>query len=76
MRLESLLTTIEIIVKENPILCEMNSISVAKLAVKRAKILDERLWSQGEGQVEKYLTILCSEEPYKSRYDEIFYKSA
>ncbi len=76
MRLESLLSNLEELIAENPALNEISDIAVAELAVKRAKALSPDLWSQGQGQLENYLTEIASKQPYKKRYDAIFHKTA
>jgi len=72
-RLESLLSNMESLTAENPILKRLDPIQCGKEALKLA--VEERpdVWRQGQGQLANYLVELASFEPYKKRFDKIFF---
>ncbi len=45
-------------------------------AFENAVAQNPELWTQGSGQRDNYLIIIRSEDPYKSRYDAVFRKTA
>ena len=74
-RLEHLLIHIESLVAANPDLSRMKPKEVAQLALLDACTEDPRLWSQGKGQLDAYLTTYASEEPYREVYRRLFHKT-
>lgn len=74
-RLEHLLNHIQALVDANPDLSRMNPKEVALLAILDASAEDPRLWSQGKGQLDAYLTTYASEEPYREVYRRLFPKT-
>ena len=75
-RLDHLLSNMEELVKQNPILSTMDAIHCGKKALELCVETNAKLWSQGQGQLENYLTEIASKQPYKKRYDAIFHKTA
>lgn len=47
----------------------------ANLAVEDCAAADPKLWSQGRGQTENYLTLLASDIRYRQRYNALFLKT-
>lgn len=74
-RLGHLFVRIESLVAANPDLSRMKPKEVAQLALLDACAEDPRLWSQGKGQLDAYLTTYASEEPYREVYRRLFPKT-
>jgi hypothetical protein len=50
-------------------------VQVAILALEDAAIDQPKLWSQGKGQLESYLTFLASDAKFRSRYNALFFRT-
>lgn len=74
-RAEDLLAKIEELILKNPAMSRLPPIQVASLALQDAVEDQPKLWSQGKGQLESYLTFLASDERFRTRYNELFFKT-
>jgi hypothetical protein len=72
-RAEDLLKRIESLISENPAMSRLPPVQVAILALEDAAIDQPKLWSQGKGQLESYLTFLASDATFRSRYNALFF---
>lgn len=75
-RLLHLLNHMERLQRENPAFGRLRPIALGEIALQDASKEDPKLWSQGRGQLEAYLTILASDTQYKSRFESLFFKTA
>ena len=73
-RLNDLLIQMEDLVKLNPILSKMNPVHCGRQALDICLQAQPQLWAQGKGQLASYLTELASNQPYKKRFDAIFFQ--
>ncbi|WP_298922652.1 hypothetical protein [uncultured Roseobacter sp.] len=71
-RLDHLFAHIQKLVNVNPDLSRMKPIEVAKLALSDAVEEDPDLWSQGQGQLEVYLSAFASEDKFRKLYRAMF----
>jgi hypothetical protein len=74
-RAEDLLNRIEAMISGNPAMSRLPPVQVAILALQDAVKDQPRLWSQGKGQLESYLTFLASDARFRNRYKAIFFKT-
>ncbi len=74
-RLGDLFDRIQRMVGENPEMSRFSPISVAKIAAEDAAKENPKLWAQGLGQIESYLSTYASDEQYKRIYRELFPKT-
>ena len=74
-RAEDLLSRMEELISKNPAMSRLLPVQVANLALQDAANDQPKLWSQGKGQLEAYLTFLASEEIFRSRYNALFFKT-
>lgn len=74
-RAEDLLVRIEGLISKNPAMSRLPPVQVASLALHDAVKEQPKLWSQGKGQLESYLTFLASEDKFRSRYNALFFKT-
>lgn len=74
-RAEDLLAKIEDLILKNPAMSRLPPIQVASLALHDAARDQPKLWSQGKGQLESYLTFLASDAIFRNRYNALFFKT-
>ena len=71
-RMEHLFAHLVDLTAANEALSRLKPIEVAKLALEDASKENPKLWTQGGGQLEKYLTTYASDPKYKEIYYSIF----
>ena len=74
-RMEHLFSHIVELVKTNAALSRLKPIEVAKLALEDASSENPKLWSQGGGQLDQYLTEFASDPAFQATYYSIFGKT-
>lgn len=74
-RLEHLFKHLVDLCTSNAALSRLKPLDVAKLALQDASKENPKLWSQGGGQLEQYLTIFASDPHYRATYYSIFGKT-
>lgn len=74
-RAVDLLARIEDLISKNPAMSRLPPVQVASLALQDAAKDQPKLWSQGKGQLESYLTFLASDEVFRNRYNALFFKT-
>lgn len=74
-RAEDLFNKIENLISENPAMSRLPPHQVASLALNDAAKVQPKLWSQGKGQLESYLTFFASDAKFRSRYNALFFKT-
>lgn len=75
LRAEHLLVRIEDLVSKNPAMARLQPFQVASLALQDAVLDQPKLWSQGKGQLDSYLTFLASDSRFRSRYNAVFFQT-
>jgi hypothetical protein len=71
-RLKHLFGHIQRLVDQNEAFARLKPIAVAKLALQDALAENPKLWTQGAGQLESYLSTFASDPTFKSKYYEMF----
>lgn len=74
-RAEDLLKRLEDLISKNPAMSRLPPSQAASLALQDAAKDKPKLWSQGKGQLESYLTFLASDARFRNRYNSIFFKT-
>ena len=71
-RLDHLFECMKHLIQQNPALSRLKPLDVARLACQDAASQNPKLWTQGRGQLEHYLTCFASESKYRKAYYELF----
>jgi hypothetical protein len=74
-RVEHLFGHIVGLAATNAALSRLKPLDVARLALEDASKENPKLWSQGGGQLEQYLTVFASDPEYRATYYSIFGKT-
>jgi|GEM_PF-3912051 len=74
-RIVHLLEKLESLISANSALSRMKPLQVGELAIQDAAKERPELWSQGQGQLENFLTELASDPAYRQRFNALFYET-
>lgn len=75
-RIKALLSEIEELIETNPDIGLMGIKAISRLAAKKAKAKNEKLWGQGFGQIDQYLSDAKTSSEFSEQYQRIIEKTA